>query len=279
MKRSLAPDDVARMLEVIDGAVSESLFAAPEASLARELGLSFERRDGVSYLAARAIDAMMFNRAFGLGDAAPATPGDVDLVLERLRASGAQRFFVSVSPLARPAELPRWLEERGLTPYNRWARLWREAVDPPEVRTTLRVEQVGPERRDAFAALVTAAFHMPEPAGRWFASTVGRSAWRHYLAFDGDVPVAGATLFVHGEVGYLGMAATAEAHRGRGAQHALIARRMADARAAGCRWLTVETAEDKPDKPAPSFRNLRGMGFELAYLRPNWLGAQDPKAP
>lgn len=46
---------------------------------------------------------------------------------------------------------------------------------------------------------------------------------------------------------------------------------MSDAVALGCEWITVETAEDRPERPASSFRNVRRAGFTLAYLRPNWV--------
>jgi len=39
----------------------------------------------------------------------------------------------------------------------------------------------------------------------------------------------------------------------------------------GCRHLIVETAEDRPEKPGISCRNVQKMGFEIAHLRPNWL--------
>jgi hypothetical protein len=58
----------------------------------------------------------------------------------------------------------------------------------------------------------------------------------------------------------------------------LITRRLADAAAAGCTHAVVETAEDKPEKPAPSFRNQLRHGFELCYFRPNYLRVR-PTAP
>jgi hypothetical protein len=53
---------------------------------------------------------------------------------------------------------------------------------------------------------------------------------------------------------------------------------MADAAAAGCRHLAVETAEEKPDKPNPSTRNLRRLGFAGLYLRPNYIWTREPPA-
>jgi hypothetical protein len=38
----------------------------------------------------------------------------------------------------------------------------------------------------------------------------------------------------------------------------------------------VETAEETPVRPVPSLRNLLRLGFEVAYLRPNYRLVFDP---
>ena len=48
-------------------------------------------------------------------------------------------------------------------------------------------------------------------------------------------------------------------------------RRIADAGAAGCETLFVETGERVPNRPSASYRNILRAGFEEAYLRPNWV--------
>ena len=83
--------------------------------------------------------------------------------------------------------------------------------------------------------------------------------------------MAGGALYLHGEYATLTFAATLPAFRGQGAQAALIARRFQEAAMAGCRWMLTETAEDTPSRPAPSFRNMRRYGFNIAYPRPNYL--------
>jgi hypothetical protein len=60
--------------------------------------------------------------------------------------------------------------------------------------------------------------------------------------------------------------ATLPAHRGRGAQTALIARRVADAVAAGATLAVAETIEN-----GGAFRSYQRCGFALAYLRENWV--------
>jgi hypothetical protein len=67
------------------------------------------------------------------------------------------------------------------------------------------------------------------------------------------------------------MAGTLSDYRGLGAQGALVTRRLNDAIDSGCTMAVVETAEDTPDKPSPSFRNMLKYGFDLAYHRANYV--------
>ena len=103
------------------------------------------------------------------------------------------------------------------------------------------------------------------------ARLVGRTHWRLVGAFEGDALVACAALYLAGEAAWLGLAATRPTHRRRGAQTALIARRIAIAHAAGVRTLAAETTEDTREKLNPSTHNLRRLGFRDHYLRPNWV--------
>jgi hypothetical protein len=81
--------------------------------------------------------------------------------------------------------------------------------------------------------------------------TVGRPGWRHYLAYAGDTPIASAAMYVSGEAAWCGFAATDAAHRKRGAQRALVVRRLLDAAAVGCSRVSVETAEDALSRTLP----------------------------
>ena len=103
------------------------------------------------------------------------------------------------------------------------------------------------------------------------AETVGRPGWHHYIAWSGGEPGAVAALFVRDSAGWLGVAATLPAFRRRGAQGALMARRVRDAAALGCRWLVTETGQETPEQLNPSYRNMKRAGFADAYHRPNYM--------
>jgi GNAT superfamily N-acetyltransferase len=144
-------------------------------------------------------------------------------------------------------------------------------------RQGVRVERIGSAIAILMPGLDAMLFNrvmglgVREPA----TATIGRAGWRHYLAFDGDQPVATGVLFVRHDIGWLGMAATLPSHRGRGAQGALMAQRIRDGMALGCRRLITETGQDTPGQPNPSYHNMLRTGFKLAYQRANYMPAGD----
>jgi hypothetical protein len=183
-----------------------------------------------------------------------------------------QVFSIQPSPMARPPELSGWLAARGFAVGFHWL-IWARALEPPpaESATGLELRRLGPERAEEFAALVCTTYANPARLAPLHAAGVGRPRWHHWGAFDGDRLVSAGILYVHGEVGRLFTAGTLPTHRGRGAQGALLVRRMREARALGCRWVTAETADDLPDKPNPSVHNLTRLGFRLLHRRPAWM--------
>ncbi len=94
-----------------------------------------------------------------------------------------------------------------------------------------------------------------------YAKSAGEDGFFHYMAFDGALPVAIATLCIFEDLGYLMAAATAEGYRKRGAQQALIATRIRQAERAGCALLVSETLY----MIEHSYRNLQRAGFQEVY--------------
>jgi GNAT superfamily N-acetyltransferase len=223
-------------------------------------------------LSAPSFDTLLFNRVIGLGLRRPATPAAVSDLVNRYRATGVRNYGIQLSPAARPEGLETWLDESGLARRDNWTKVYRPAdVPPAPVMTELGIEPVAPQLADRFAEVACAGFGLPPTLAPLLRGTVGRAGWHHYMAWDRDTPVATAALFVHGDAGWLGIAATRPTHRRRGAQGALMARRLTDGAALGCRWFVTETGEDAPDRPNPSFHNMMRAGFVVAYQRPNFM--------
>ena len=251
--------------------------ASPEVASASGM-LVRAAADGI-VLAVNRIDVLALNRIIGLGLRQAPSDAALDGVLEALDASGAPRCFVPVAPANSSELLRAKLEQRGLRHYNNWMRLRRDLQDMTDLGSAaepLDVRRIDGGDAPAFGRIVATAFDYPPAIAPLAGQTVGRPNWHHYIAFDHEVPIATGAMYVTGDAAWFGFAATDAAHRRRGAQRALIVRRLQDAAKAGCRWVSVETAEDSVAKDAPSFRNLRRLGFEVAYTRPNYLWSRIP---
>ena len=218
------------------------------------------------------IDVLACNRAIGLGINTPATEAQIDAIIDAYKAANVLRFFVQVSPYAQPENIQEMLKQKGFSHYNNWAKLYRKADAPmPPVQTCLTVVEIGAAQAEEYGKLIVQCFEWDERLTGVMAGTVGAPGYKNYFALDGNKPVGAAALYVNDRYASMAIAGTLPGHRGKGAQSALLARRIADAQALGCQHIISETAEEKADKPVASYRNMRRMGFELAYLRPNYI--------
>jgi GNAT superfamily N-acetyltransferase len=170
---------------------------------------------------------------------------------------GVQRFFVWLTPGPDMDKARGLLDQAGFSRL-RWTgypTLCRERHTPVHFKTDLDIRQVGLEE--------IAASREPLGETLWpqYVASAGKDGFFHYMAFDGCRPVAIAALCIFEDIGYLMAAATAEAERRRGAQQALIARRVAQAQQLGCAMLVSETLHMLEH----SYRNLQRAGFQEIY--------------
>jgi hypothetical protein len=205
--------------------------------------------------------SLYLNQASGLGMREPATELTVGDVLS-LYGSG-RPYVVSVDPESRPRALAGWLEARGLRRRLLLARNQRPPDATAPIAADFRIETIGPERGEAYAAL--AGHGLPAVVARAVAALVGRHGWRHSLAFDGDTPIAAGGLFVHDGVACLCWSATHLSHRRRGAHTALIGHRLRQAAEMGCTVVVAETLEASSNRPGAALRNLVRAGFQTAH--------------
>jgi GNAT superfamily N-acetyltransferase len=227
-----------------------SFFAVPGAAgEIREVGQAIAvRADGVA--------GPPLNRILGLDDIA---------VLDELVELVENRpFWVAPEP---EAGLDQELTARDFVPDGAWQRFTR-GVDPFEAKTELDIGDARAPRD--FAAVVAETWRLPPPAVAWMAAVAGDPAWHCLVAYDVAKPVAAAALFTSGDLGWLGIAATLESHRGRGAQSTLLAARIRRASGLGLRVLVTETDAPGDGEPVQSFRNVIRAGFEPEYVRANY---------
>lgn len=263
----------ARAIERAEIEAWRDTFAAAPPEARDALGLAERELAGAFVLAARGMPSLLFNRVIGLGLFEPATEEQLDAIAAHFEEVG-EDHALNVSPLAQPPELLWALVARGYATYFHHVKWVRDASPPPAAPPTgaLVVERVAPARAGVFAALSADIVASGAPMRRdWMAACVGRPGWTHYLAIEEGEPIGGAALYVHAGVAWLGGGATLPERRGRGAQSRLLAARLADAHAAGCRLATTETGPNDPDLNPVSWRNVQRAGFTVAYDRPSWI--------
>lgn len=243
-------------------------------------GLATDTTGSLVALAAAEIDVLMFNRVIGLGSRTHAALSDIDRFVDWYRMLGVHRFFVQTAPYAQPEALSAWLTDRGFNHYNNWAKLFYE-IDTrslPEYASPFTIHLADKRYSRFWSTSITRAFDWPPALEPITSRLFDEPGWHIYVAtLEGTVAAAGA-LYISDRAGYLGPATTLPEFRNRGAQSALITHRIREAHKRGCTLLVTETAEDTKQKSSPSYRNLQRLGFDLAYLRPNYLFTFSPES-
>ncbi|HVU11671.1 MAG TPA: hypothetical protein VHD90_10345 [Phototrophicaceae bacterium] len=264
--------EITQMNESIEAEGWASMFHHTDEHFAAQFGMDVRRwGDGVTGLKCAGIDVTLFNRVMGIGVETPLTESVLDEIISDYAAAGVKRYALEICPDAQPAQLFGWLAARGFTPRSDVAKCYRDAAPCDPIPTELRIEKISVDQRAAYARTLCAGFELPDVLTPLAGGVVGQPGWHNYLAYDGDQPVAIGALMVQGEIGWIGGGATLPEFRRRGGQGALMARRIQDGIALGCKWFVTETGADTPEHPNPSYHNMLRTGFQLAYLRTDYL--------
>ena len=263
---------VPELMERIEAEAWTHLQLSPPAAFREQFGIEVRTLGQGVILIGRKTAIPAFNRAVGLGFDLPLDDAQLESIQAIYRDAGVGLFLVQWCPEASPADAGALFARHRLFPAPlSMVKLCRRTSPAPVPEGALRIVSAGIEDADALGhVLVHGHGNAPDMAPA-FVSTIGRRGWRHYLALDGERPVAGAALYASGPMAWCGMGATLSTDRGRGAHRALLAQRVRDAALLGCDWITCETMEETADRPNQSFRNMCGAGFEPAYLRTNYV--------
>lgn len=196
---------------------------------------------------------------------------DLDQVVERLadvlREHNAPVLAIDTHPDFDPRINEQWFLTRGFAPAYGEQVWWRSLVGarfdptPPE---GVRIELAASDDSADFARVLNVGFG-EEPdggLGRAFAARIGKPGWLHYLVLVDGKPGAASALYMHDAVADFFVASTMPWARRRGAQTALIRRRLCDAQQFGCE---LATAQSVLDNASP--RNFARHGFAEIYER------------
>lgn len=268
---NLTPAQIAEIVEFGESEAWANYFLCAPPEFVHPFRLEVKRIGSILVTMIPELDHTLFNRILGLGVGQPATESMLDEAIAVFHNAGCKYYIAQVSPLAQPAQYSEWLAARGFKLGRNWAKVYRGNEPAPAISTNLRVEKIEKAQANAYANVFLNVWSMSPALHPLVKGNVGKPGWHHYLAFDGEKPVSVAAMYVNGEVGWLGFGSTLRKYRKRGAQSAMFARRIQDGLALGCKWFVTETGEDTPENPNPSYRNMLRSGFQLAYLRRNYV--------
>jgi GNAT superfamily N-acetyltransferase len=250
--------------------------AAPQAFLAAH-GLRVVPVGSATAVVAQSVtNTVNMNRVIGLGVAEPATDAMIGQIVDIYGVQDLS-FGVELAPCAQPKELPDWLRARRMRRGGTTAIQFRPAKLIESSACGLSVARAPASARESVAQICCDVFRMPPAAHGLIAATADIPKWRHWLAYSGNSPVAAALSFVDSGVAWLGWDATLPEARGQGAQLALIAARVNDAVASGCKYVTAETPPNTSTNADPSYRNYERSGFSVAYERLTYVALRTAK--
>lgn len=258
--------DLAKRLERTEGMICSS-YVEPRNRLAN-VGAAFRDFDGTCAV----FDGVgsPLTQTFALGLFSPV--GDAELAAIEAwfveRGEGANH---EVSPFA-GVETLQAMVARGYKPIEMSTVLVQPTAERA-IATNHRVRVIDPDVDGVVWADTAMAGWASDPA---FApvmraivdTNVANRSMTHYLVERDGEPVATGSLGIHGDVALLAGASTIPSARGQGAQAALLAQRLTDARARGC-----TTAMMVANVGSTSQRNAEKSGFRVAYTRTKWQRA------
>ena len=269
--KGVVQTEVARALELIEAVAWAQIQRAVVPTFRDRFGVSVRDAEGVVKLLAPLSLQLALNRVFALGVATPLTVERLDALIAEYRAANVTRFVVGWAPVALPDDARQWFIDRGFRTIRSMAKTCRPTESTIVAETGLQVVEIDPVDADRFGTTAAQGNDLPPEFAPGFNSTIARAGWHHYLALDGVRPVSAAAMYVEGDFAWGGLAGTIASDRGRGAQSALLARRIRDAHRLGARWITCEATADSPRQPSQSLRNMRRLGFEVLYERENYV--------
>lgn len=222
-------------------------------------------RDVVALIAPKT-DMLAMNRAWLPGRDGRIAGDILEEIVETFRAKGVVKMLLHCPQWAVTDADMEMFVARGFKSVGTMTKLVRRAEQTAHA-SAFTIREIDPAESVRFGEIAALGNDAPPTMIPGFNSTVGLSGWRHYLAYDGPNAVAAAALRTRGSVAWCCFAGTRPEYRRRGAQSALLARRVQDASSAGCEWVTCETLSETPERPVQSLRNMLRAGFDRAYDR------------
>src|ERR1700704_1838866 len=257
-------DLVQRVLSA-DAAYTISRMQVLERLPGNPIGIAYRWMDEtVVALAARFLPS--FTRVIGLRSG---HERHVEPLVRWYREQGLVPTFEMV-PGMFDASLGRELARLGFFQSAHHACLIGDSDLTSSAESQIDVERVQtPEAMERYLDAYVAGWGIAEKDHAQFKTNVrpwlDQAGWSLYLARVDGQPAAAATLYLSDRVGYLADATTDPSFRRRGLQHALLQRRIRDAKATG-----IDFVFSGAEPFSTSHRNMERIVMRVQFIRMKW---------
>ncbi|MFN7924877.1 MAG: hypothetical protein U0Q16_32560 [Bryobacteraceae bacterium] len=220
--------------------------------------------NGLFTMTSRGLHLAHFNAA----NTDPWTPEVLDAALETFRRAGSSKFYVHMMP-----EEGALAAARGLRRVSAWDRIVRPATaGEPAHAECLGVERVTSATASEWAGFIDSVYHLP--AAPWLIAFAERNGWHHFALREAGAIVAARSMFIDGEQrAWWGIDAPVPGiMTDRFDRDFALCAAMLDAGwVEGAREFVSWIEKPNPSRTGPAYEGFAKLGFEVPYLRENWM--------
>lgn len=215
-------------------------------------------------------DASWMNLVQGAAEPGAIADGHLAAAIEWVRSREVDYLVSVVTDRPGTATAEDWLGSRGYVRGSVVRRFLHPGKEPgAAVSSPMEVLELAPLETEGMSHIFGDALNLSGLATILLLGLPDRDGWHCYRASLAGREVACGSMLVCGKVALLGLDATVPEARGRGAQSALITRRLVDARRSGCEFAIAEVCDEHGVSPEAT-TNLEQIGFEEIPGSVNW---------
>ncbi|RPI15532.1 MAG: hypothetical protein EHM58_13995 [Ignavibacteriae bacterium] len=261
-----AVEYITNKIETAEAVKFSEVYCLAPAQVQIESNISYENFGPAIFQSAITQPSDISNRVMNLGIFEEADESFIDFMIDYFSSANSKEINIQLSPIAMPENLLDLLWKKGFFHSGNVSRFYRDTFSVPVLQTDFEVKEIDEEQASVFGKLVE-----PERINL-FTHPIGKQNWHFYIVLDKGKAIAAACMYIHEDTAWFGWAATLEKYKNKGAQSALIAKRIIDAKNLGCKWITSTTSGDEKNA---SYHNLMKFGFNLMFKRPVFLYKQN----
>lgn len=250
---------ILKKIEIAEALALEDIYCNSPSDLQNELNISFKNY-GPGIISCELSEQT--GRSIGvlnLGIFEEVKEDFIDFIINYNKSIKGGEFRLNIPGIAGPDKLDEILLKKGFKPKGCINKFYRSTYSVKDTGLSHDIRELCKEQAEVFDDIIS-----PEKR-KIFTHIIGKPEWHTYAVYENNIPISAASMYMHEDTAWLGFAATLPDHRNKGAQSALLVKRMIEAKKLNCNWITAATHGDNTNS---SYKNLTRLGFTVLYTCP-----------